>query len=162
NAPHIDKMASKSVLVAGGAGYVGSHACKALAAAGFVPVTFDNLSMGHRELVRWGPLIEGDLANTDAVKQALREHNCEAVMHFAAFSYVSESVTHPRKYVRNNVCNTASLLDAMLEENVRTIVFSSTCAVYGVPSEMPIHEGLPLAPINPYGATKRYVEEILR
>ncbi len=152
----------RKVLVAGGAGYVGSHTCKALHEAGVTPVTYDDLSAGHRELVRWGPLVEGNLADTERVRAALREHGCDAVVHFAAFAYVGESVVAPRKYVRNNVCNTVSLLDAMLDEGVRTLVFSSTCAVYGVPKELPIHEGLPLAPINPYGETKRYVEDILR
>lgn len=152
----------KTILVAGGAGYVGSHACKALARAGLTPVTYDNLSAGHRELVRWGPLVEGDLADTERVRRALREHRCEAVMHFAASAYVGESVTNPRKYVRNNVVNTASLLDAMLDEDVKTIVFSSTCATYGIPQEVPITEATPQAPINPYGETKRYVEQVLQ
>lgn len=151
-----------AVLVAGGAGYVGSHTCKALARAGYTPVTYDNLSTGFRELVRWGPLVEGDLADTERVRATLRRHRCEAVFHFAASAYVGESVIDPRKYVHNNVCNTASLLDAVLDEGVRRIVFSSTCAVYGTPKEMPLHEGLPLSPINPYGETKRYVEDILR
>lgn len=150
-----------AVLVAGGAGYVGSHACKALAGAGYVPITYDNLTTGRRELVRWGPLVVGDLSDTERVRAALREHRCEAVMHFAASAYVGESVRAPRKYVHNNVLGTASLLDAVLDEGVRTIVFSSTCAVYGVPEEVPIHERLPLAPVNPYGDSKRYVEDVL-
>ena len=150
------------VLVPGGAGYVGSHACKALAKAGHLPVAYDDLRTGARELVRFGPLEVGALEDTARVREALRTHRCEAVIHFAASAYVGESVTEPRKYVRNNVIGTASLLDAMLDEGVGRIVFSSTCAVYGIPPEVPIHEGLPLAPINPYGASKRYVEEILQ
>lgn len=152
----------RTVLVAGGAGYIGSHTCKALHAVGITPVTFDDLRAGRRELVRWGPLVEGDLADTDRVRAALRTHACEAVVHFAAFADVGESVLAPRKFVRNNVCNTVSLLDAMLDEGVRTIVFSSTCAVYGMPTELPIREAAPLAPISPYGESKRYVEELLR
>jgi UDP-arabinose 4-epimerase len=152
----------RKVLVAGGAGYIGSHACKALHAAGITPVTFDDLSAGKRELVRWGPLVEGSLADTERVRDAIRTHGCEAVLHFAALTDVGESVAAPRRFVRNNVCGTVSLLDAMLDEGVRTIVFSSSCAVYGVPPELPIHEGVPLAPISPYGESKRYVEEVLR
>jgi UDP-glucose-4-epimerase GalE len=150
-----------SILVTGGAGFVGSHACKALKQAGITPVTFDNLTTGRRELVRWGPLVVGDLHDTALVRWAIKTHGCTAVVHFAASAYVGESVTNPRKYVRNNVVATSSLLEAVLDEGVRTIVFSSTCAVYGVPTELPIRESTPLAPINPYGASKRFIEEIL-
>src|SRR5207248_7423330 len=121
----------QSILVTGGAGYVGSHACKALAGAGYRPVVYDNLSRGHREAVRWGPLIEGDLHDTDQVAAALQTHRVTAVMHFAAYAYVGESVGEPATYYRNNVGGTLALLEAMRRTGTATIVFSSTCAVYG-------------------------------
>src|SRR5271156_5159196 len=124
---------SQSVLVTGGAGYIGSHACKALAAAGYLPVTYDNLSRGHRHAVRWGPLVEGDVADRAAVAAALRAHQVSAVMHFAAFAYVGESTSEPAMYYRNNVVGTLALLDAMREVGVNRLVFSSTCATYGLP-----------------------------
>src|SRR5579863_218303 len=117
---------SQSVLVTGGAGYIGSHACKALAAAGYTPVTYDNLSRGHRHAVRWGPLVEADIADRKALVTTLREQRISAVMHFAAFAYVGESGTDPALYYRNNVCGTLSLLDAMREAGVNHIVFSSS------------------------------------
>lgn len=150
-----------AVLVCGGAGYVGSHTCKALAGAGFVPVAYDNLSAGHRELVRWGPLVEGDLADGAKVREALRAHHCTAVIHFAGAVNVGESMTDPRKFVQNNVVATACLLDAMLAEDVKRIVFSSSCATYGIPQAVPIPEDHPKAPVNHYGETKRFVEEML-
>lgn len=150
-----------AVLVCGGAGYVGSHTCKALAKAGFVPVTYDDLSAGHRELVKWGPLVEGALADGAKVRAVLRTHGCTAVVHFAGAVNVGESVTDPRKFVQNNVVGTASLLDAMLAEDVKRIVFSSSCATYGIPQVVPIPEDHPKAPVNHYGETKRFVEEML-
>ena len=152
---------SQSILVTGGAGYVGSHACKALARAGYRPVVYDNLSRGHREAVKWGPLIEGDLHDRGRLVETLRSHRVDAVMHFAAFAYVGESVTHPDTYYRNNVAGTLSLLDAMREAKVGTIVFSSTCAVYGVPEALPIRESTAKAPLNPYGQTKLAIERAL-
>jgi UDP-arabinose 4-epimerase len=152
---------SQKILVTGGAGYVGSHACKALAAAGHVPVVYDNLSRGHREAVRWGPLIEGDLHDAERLAAALRDHRVDAVMHFAAFAYVGESVGEPHKYYRNNVRGTLALLDALREAGVKRIVFSSTCAVYGVPDTVPIRETTAKAPLNPYGETKLAVERAL-
>ena len=133
----------KSVLVTGGAGYIGSHACKALARAGYRPVVFDNISRGHREAVRWGPLIEGDIADHSRLAAALKEHRIEAVMHFAAFAYVGESVADPAKYYRNNLSGTLTLLQAMREKAVDKIVFSSTCATYGTPDSTPIRETAP-------------------
>jgi UDP-arabinose 4-epimerase len=118
----------KNVLVTGGAGYIGSHACKALAKAGYVPISYDNLVYGHREAVRWGPLVEGDLADRARLAAAIREFRPAAVMHFAAFAYVGESMEKPQLYFHNNVVNTLNLLDAMLAEGVGAIVFSSTCA----------------------------------
>src|SRR3984957_4320414 len=134
---------SQSVLVTGGAGYIGSHACKALAQAGYLPVTYDNLSRGHRHAVRWGPLVEGDIADRAAVTAAIKSHRVAAVMHFAAFAYVGESGTDPALYYRNNVVGTLALLDAMREAGVDRIVFSSTCATYGMPDIVPIAETMP-------------------
>jgi UDP-arabinose 4-epimerase len=151
----------QSILVTGGAGYVGSHACKALAAAGYRPVVYDSLSRGHRSAVKWGPLIEADLHDRDRLVQAMRAHRVEAVMHFAAFAYVGESVDCPELYYRNNVVGTLSLLDAMREAGVATIVFSSTCAVYGIPETVPIRETTAKAPLNPYGETKLAIERAL-
>ena len=152
---------SQSILVTGGAGYVGSHACKALAKAGHRPVVYDNLSRGHRDAVRWGPLVEGALHDTAKLTAALRQHRIDAVMHFAALAYVGESMTDPEGYYRNNVGGTLALLAAMREADVSRIVFSSTCAVYGMPEEMPIRETTPKAPLNPYGETKLAIERAL-
>ena len=153
---------SKSVLVTGGAGYIGSHACKILARAGCRPVVFDNMSRGHREAVRWGPLVEGDLADHSRLTAALVEHRVSAVMHFAAYAYVGESVADPAMYYRNNLGGTLSLLDAMREAGVDEIVFSSTCATYGTPDSVPIRETTPQLPVNPYGETKLAIERALR
>ena len=152
---------SQAVLVTGGAGYIGSHACKALAGAGFQPLVFDNLSRGHREAVRWGPLVEGDLADRQRLCAALIEHKVEAVMHFAAYAYVGESVTDPALYYRNNLGGTLSLLEAMRKAGVGEIVFSSTCATYGIPDGVPIREDAPQRPVNPYGETKLAIERAL-
>jgi len=152
---------SQSILVTGGAGYVGSHACKALAKAGYLPVVYDNLSRGHRQAVQWGPLVEGDLHDCARLAAAFRAHRIEAVMHFAAFAYVGESVTSPEIYYRNNVGGTLALLAAMREAGAGTIVFSSTCAVYGVPQHVPIRETTATAPLNPYGETKLAIERAL-
>lgn len=150
------------VLVTGGAGYIGSHTAKTLASAGHDPVVFDNLSMGHRWAAKWGPLVEGDLSNGDLLRQTFREHQIDAVIHFAAHAYVGESVQNPRKYFQNNVVNTLSLLDAMVDSEVDQIIFSSTCATYGIPERIPIDETHPQSPINPYGESKLFVERALR
>ena len=152
---------SKAILVTGGAGYIGSHACKALARAGYTPVAFDNLVYGHREAVRWGPLIEGDLADRALVAQTLRRFEIAAVMHFAAYAYVGESMTKPELYFRNNVVNSLGLLESMNEAGIRRIVFSSTCATYGIPETVPIRETLPQRPVNPYGESKLMIERAL-
>jgi UDP-arabinose 4-epimerase len=153
---------SQSVLVTGGAGYIGSHACKTLARAGHQPVVFDNLSRGHREAVRWGPFVEGDLAETERLVATIESHGVSAVMHFAAFAYVGESVADPALYYRNNLLGTLSLLDAMRQTSVDKIVFSSTCATYGIPEIVPIRETAPQLPVNPYGETKLAIERALR
>jgi len=150
-----------AILVTGGAGYVGSHACKALAAAGYTPITYDNLSRGRRELVRWGPLEVGDLADRARLDEAFARHRPEAVLHFAAFAYVGESVADPALYYRNNVGGTLELVEAMRRAGVGRLVFSSTCATYGVPERVPIDEDAPQRPINPYGATKLAIERML-
>lgn len=149
------------VLVTGGAGYIGSHAAKALAKAGYTPVTYDNLVYGHREAVRWGPFVEGDLADKKRLLEAMRRYEARAVMHFAAFAYVGESMTKPQLYFHNNVGNTLTLLDAMLEADIPRIVFSSTCATYGTPEKVPMDETTPQRPINPYGETKLMMERAL-
>lgn len=152
----------KAVLVTGGAGYVGSHACKALAAAGYTPVVYDDLSSGHRWAVKWGPLVEGDLLDRTRLAAALDQHRPLAVMHFAAKALVQESVADPLSYYRNNVAGTLCLLESLCERGCRPLVFSSTCATYGMPQHMPITEAHPQAPINPYGASKLMVERMLQ
>ena len=151
-----------AVLVTGGAGYVGSHACKALAAAGYLPVAYDNLVHGHRWAVRWGPLVVGDINDRDTLEQAIGSYRPHGVLHFAAFAYVGESVLDPQRYYQNNVAGTLTLLNAMLRHGVSHLVFSSTCATYGVPARSPIDETQPQSPINPYGASKLMIERILR
>ena len=150
-----------SVLVTGGAGYVGAHSCKALSRAGYVPVVVDNLSTGHESFVRWGPLVRADIRDTDAIARALKAHEVSAVLHFAASAYVGESVIEPQKYYENNVAGTLSLLRAMLDAGCKRVVFSSSCAVYGEPAINPITEDTPHKPVNPYGASKAMVERIL-
>ncbi len=152
---------SKTILVTGGAGYIGAHACKALAKAGYEPVAYDNLVYGHREAVRWGPLIEGDLADRTLLAETLRRHKIAAIMHFAAYAYVGELVEKPEKYFHNNVVNSLGLMETMLATGVKTIVFSSTCATYGLPETMPIREETPQRPVNPYGETKLMIERAL-
>src|SRR6201984_28996 len=139
------------VLVTGGAGYIGSHTAKGLARAGFEPIVLDNLSTGHRWAVKWGPLVEGDLGDSALIREVIKSHRGQAVVHFAAFAYVGESIQRPRKYFRNNVTYTLRMLDAMIDLRVKHIVFSSSCATYGVPASVPIREAQVQTPINPYG-----------
>lgn len=149
------------VLVTGGAGYIGSHTAKALAKAGHEVVVLDNFSAGHRWAVKWGPCVEGDLADPAVVKSALKAYGIDAVMHFAASIQVGESVRDPKKYFWNNVVNTLRLLDAMIDAGVAHIVFSSSAAVYGNPEKVPIPEEHPTRPVNPYGDTKLMMERAL-
>lgn len=154
-------IVKKNVLVTGGAGYIGSHACKVLAQEGYQPVAFDNLSSGHTWATKWGPLEQGDIQDRAALDRAIEKYRPTACVHFAAFANVGESVTDPGKYYRNNVVGSLTLLEALRDHGVDQIVFSSTCATYGIPDRVPIDETLTQAPINPYGATKLMVERIL-
>lgn len=154
-------MTAQRVLVAGGAGYIGSHAAKALHAAGREPVVFDNLSKGHRDSVKWGPFVEGDIRDPDAVRAAIRAHRPDVVMHFAARIEVGESEARPVDYYDNNVAGALNLVRVMLEEGVDKIVFSSTCAIYGNPERLPLTEDMPKRPVSVYGQTKLMVEQIL-
>jgi len=149
------------ILVTGGAGYIGSHCCKALAAAGFEPVAFDNLWMGHREAVRWGRLVEGDMRDAEALSAVIKEARPEAVLHFAALALVGESTAHPERYYAVNVGGTLNLLEAMRTNGVGKLVFSSTCAIYGEPQQVPMTEALSTQPINPYGASKLACERMM-
>jgi UDP-arabinose 4-epimerase len=149
------------ILITGGAGYVGSHTVKRLAEAGYEPVVLDNLRHGHRWAVRWGPLVEMDLGDRKGLRRVFEKYGIAAVIHLAAFAYVGESMREPAEYFRNNVVNTLNLLDAMRWGGVSRIVFSSTCATYGEPHEIPIPENHPQRPLNPYGESKLMVERLL-
>ncbi len=151
-----------TILVVGGAGYIGSHAVKELNRQGHDTIVLDSLVYGHRESVKSGKFVHGDMADTALLDRIFTENRIDAVMHFAAFAYVGESVTDPEKYYVNNVANTLNLLSAMRRHGCDKFIFSSTCATYGVPTEMPITEDHPQAPINPYGMTKLIVENILK
>jgi UDP-glucose-4-epimerase GalE len=150
------------VLVAGGAGYIGSHMVKALAQAGYAVTTLDNLSTGHRDAVRHGSFVHADLLDHSTLGRVLSRGKFDLVMHFAAAAYVGESVEDPRKYYTNNVIGALNLLHAMLDAGMMRLIFSSTCATYGVPQETPITEAHPQRPINPYGRTKLIIEDVLR
>lgn len=152
---------SKHILVTGGAGYIGSHTCKALAARGYTPVTLDSMVYGHEWAVKWGPLVKGDIADRDILDTVFTTYQPEGVIHFAAYIAVGESVTNPAKYYRNNVVGTLTLMEAMRDHEVKSIVFSSTAAVYGMPDEVPIGEHHPQWPVNPYGWSKFMVERAL-
>ena len=154
-------MATKTVLVTGGAGYIGSHACKALAKAGYEPVVYDNLYRGHREFVKWGPFEEGDIGNRKRLDAVIALHKPSAVMHFAALALVSESAKAPLPYYDTNVEGTATLATATCAAGINKFIFSGTCAVYGVPDVTPIKEDAILAPINAYGRSKLMAENVL-
>ncbi len=154
----------ETILVTGGAGYIGSHTVLALLRAGYGVVILDNLEYGHRELVEdvlKVPLVVGDINDRPTLDRLFATHNIAAVMHFAAYIAVGESVQNPAKYYRNNVSGTLTLLEAMVAANVKHIVFASTCSIYGMPKQVPMTEEHPIAPINPYATTKRIVEQIL-
>lgn len=152
---------SKTVLVTGGAGYIGSHACKALAAAGFVPVTLDNLSTGWRDAVKFGPFVQADLLDRAALDAAFAQHRPAAVLHFAALSQVGEAMAEPGKYWRNNVSGSLNLIEAAIDAGCLDFVFSSTCATYGDRDGEVLDEDTPQAPLNAYGASKRAIEDML-
>src|SRR5262245_49405134 len=153
-----------NVLVAGGAGYIGSHTVKLLKQAGHTPVIYDNISRGHKVVARIldTPAIFADLNDKPKLIQALKDYKIDTVMHFAAFAYVGESVQHPLMYYHNNVATTISVLEAMRDASVKRFVFSSTCATYGDPEEVPITEDQKQAPVSPYGRSKLMVEQILK
>jgi UDP-arabinose 4-epimerase len=150
-----------TVLVTGGAGYIGSHVCKALAASGFLPVTLDDLSRGHGWAVKWGPLEVGSIGDAERVRDLVGRHHLVAAIHLAGFTYVGESVERPDLYYENNVAGTVRLLNTLLAHGVPRVIFSSSAAVYGLPDECPVTEGHRLAPISPYGFTKVAIEQVL-
>lgn len=154
-------MTGPAIIVTGGAGFVGSHACKALKAAGYRPVTVDNLSTGHADAVKWGPLERIDVRDRVGLVEVMRRHDAVAVMHFAAFAVISDSIAHPDRYYDNNVCGLVSLLAAMNKTGIGRLVFSSSCASYGIPDHLPIRETTRQVPINPYGWTKLMGERII-
>lgn len=150
-----------NILVAGGAGYIGSHVCKMLVKKGYNPIVFDNLSHGFRDLAKYGEFVLGDISDKELLDSVIKKYDINAVMHFCAFIEVGESVVDPEKYYLNNVSNTLSLIEVMRKNNVDKFIFSSTAAVYGTPEKIPILEDDVKKPINPYGRTKYMVEEIL-
>jgi len=149
------------ILIVGGAGYIGSHMCKYLYTKGLKPIVLDNLSLGHKEAVKWGPLYVGELDDWVLLADIFARHDIQAVMHFAAFCYVGESVTAPLKYYQNNVAATIGLFTAMSDNGIDKLIFSSSCATYGEPENLPISEDQSQQPINPYGRTKLMIENIL-
>lgn len=150
------------VLVTGGAGYIGSHTARQLLRQGFQVVIYDNLSRGHRDAVRGYPLVIGDIADTKKVSDTIRKYQVQAVVHFAADSLVGESMSNPKKYFENNVSKSIALFNQLIKDNVRYVIFSSSAAVYGEPSSVPIHENHVMQPTNPYGDTKYMVEKVLQ
>lgn len=154
-------MSKQSILVVGGAGFIGSHTAKLLFKQGFEPIVYDNLSTGHLASVRWGPFVQGDILDTQRLAEVLTEHHPAAVIHFAASAYVGESVKDPAKYYANNVTGTHSLLEACRRAGMEHVIFSSSCATYGIPDHLPIRENATQCPINPYGRTKLIAEQML-
>ncbi|HOJ86310.1 MAG TPA: UDP-glucose 4-epimerase GalE [Elusimicrobiales bacterium] len=149
------------ILIAGGAGYIGSHVNKMISRKGYDTVVLDNLVYGHKEFVKWGKFYKCDLCDVKEMEKIFKSNKIDAVMHFSAYTYVGESVADPSKYYKNNVSNTLNLLDVMVKYGVKKFIFSSTCATYGFPIEIPITESHPQNPINPYGKTKLMIEKIL-
>lgn len=150
------------VLVTGGAGFIGSHTCKLLYTQGYTPIVLDNLTTGNRKAAQWGEFVKADIRSTATLCEVLNDHRPKAVIHFAASAYVGESVTAPDRYFDNNVTGTLSLLNACVSAGIKNIIFSSSCATYGVPKQLPIVETTPQQPINPYGRTKLICEQILQ
>lgn len=150
-----------AILVTGGAGYIGSQTCKALAKEGYTPIVYDNLVYGHEWAVRWGPFERGDIADRARLDEVIQSYQPSAIMHFAAYAYVGESVEDPGKYYRNNVAGSLSLLEVCRDHGIGRFIFSSTCATYGVPVRVPITEDEVQLPINPYGASKLMIERML-
>lgn len=154
-------MTRPHLVVTGGAGFIGSHTAKALSRAGFTPVVYDNLSTGHPDAVRWGPLVRGDIRDDERLGAVLDYYKPVAVVHFAAAAYVGESVVDPHKYYSNNVVGSATLIEACRRSGIDKLVFSSSCATYGIPPALPIRETTAQKPINPYGRTKLMIETML-
>jgi len=154
-------MSRPAILVTGGAGYIGSHTCKLLSAAGYLPVVFDNLSRGNERSVAWGPLVVGNIRDRTVLQQAIRTYQPKAIIHFAALAYVGESVHEPAEYYSTNVSGTIAVLDAARASSIENIIFSSSCATYGVPETLPIRESSAQNPISPYGYTKLVIEHAL-
>jgi len=152
---------AETILVTGGAGYIGSHTCKTLARAGFIPVVYDNLSTGHAYAIKWGPFVEGDLNDLPKLSETMAAFKPKAVLHFASSALVVESVREPAKYYRNNLVTTLTLLEAMRAHNIENILFSSSCATYGHPQFNPITEDHPQLPVSPYGRTKLMAEQMI-
>ncbi len=150
------------ILVTGGAGYIGSHCCKELYKKGYHPIVVDNLITGYKTNIKWGEFFYSDIGDYNSIDRCFKKHKIEAVIHFAAFAYVGESMVDPVKYYENNVMKTINLLSCMINNNVKNIVFSSTCATYGNPVSLPIDEDHPQCPINTYGRTKLFIEHILK
>jgi UDP-arabinose 4-epimerase len=155
------KLNTKVVLVTGGAGYIGSHACKALANAGYTPIAYDNLIYGHEWAVKWGPFEQGNILDRKRLDEVIEQYQPVAIMHFAAYAYVGESVGQPGKYYRNNVVGSLTLLEVMRDHQIPNIIFSSSCATYGEPEQIPIPEDHKQSPINPYGHSKLMIEQML-
>lgn len=151
----------RHILVTGGAGFIGSHTCLALNQAGFTPVTFDNLSRGHGDFCKWGPLVKADIRETPRLVRTIKEYNIQSVIHFAAYAYVGESVSDPNLYYDNNVMGTLSLLKACEQTQIQHLIFSSSCATYGIPAKTPITEETEQNPVNPYGKTKKICEQMI-
>ena len=149
------------ILLTGGAGYIGSHSAKRVAQAGFEPVTIDDLSTGHKWAVKWGPFIEGDIGDQKLICDVVAEYQIQAVLHFAAYTNVGESISNPRKYFRNNVAATLRMLDTLIDSSVKHVIFSSSCATYGNPEHVPLSESHSQKPVNPYGESKLMIERIL-
>ncbi|RWE28373.1 UDP-glucose 4-epimerase GalE, partial [Mesorhizobium sp.] len=155
-------MTRRRILVTGGAGFIGSHTCKQLSAAGYLPVVYDNLSRGNEKAVAWGPLVVGDIRDKRTLQRAIAAHRPQAIIHFAALAYVGESVSGPADYYSTNVAGTATVLDAARANGIDKIIFSSSCATYGVPETLPVSETASQNPISPYGRSKLMGEQIIK